>query len=149
MWTRRSLENLLHWRRFYHTPCIHRIEKPACTCYNSEIMGDYHHSCAEFLRQSAHQFEHLRLDGNVQCCSRFIRDKELRIACQSDGDHHTLAHTTTELVRVVFGASFSIWNTHQVEHFNCAFPGLVIADIFAMAFDSLGNLTANIKYRIK
>ena len=49
---------------------------------------------------AAHHIQYLGLDGNVQRGCRLIRDKQLRAACQRNGDHHPLAHPARKLNKV-------------------------------------------------
>src|SRR5713101_6923457 len=85
----------------------------------------------------------------IQRRSRLICNQQFRIACQGDGNHDALAHAAAELVRVVLGASFRICNTHQVEHFDGAFPGLVFIELFAVPLDRFSNLVTYGEHRIK
>jgi len=54
---------------------------------NSEIVGNKNQGGIQFFRDIADQFQQLSLDGDVHYGRRFIRNNELRLA--SDGDGNT------------------------------------------------------------
>ena len=45
------------------------------------------------LRAGIQQSQNLRLDGHVKRCGRLVCDDQLRLAGNSDGDHHPLSQT--------------------------------------------------------
>src|SRR5581483_3697804 len=51
--------------------------------------------------QALHQPQDLRLRRHVERGRRLVRDQDLGVVDQRHGDHHALAHTAGELVRVV------------------------------------------------
>ncbi len=59
---------------------------------------------AELAAQAGHDFEDLRLDGDVERGGWLVGEEELRVAGKRHGDHHALAHAAGELVRVVVEA---------------------------------------------
>src|SRR5579884_2605709 len=141
-------KNLFHWSRFDDSASIHDIDVLAGTCNNTQVVGDKHDGCTKFVREAFHQFEHLSLNGHIQGGRWLIGDQELGIASQRDSDHDALTHATTELVWIAFGATFGIWYAHQIQHFNCSPPGLIIVHVFAVAFDGFRNLVSHSKDRI-
>ena len=77
----------------------------------SQIVGDEQHGGAERIGEHVQVVENLLLHGHVECGGRFVGDKQLRSAGQTDGDQRTLAHAAGELVRVLAGTSRGIGQT--------------------------------------
>ena len=77
-------------------------------------MGDDDQRRAEALGQILHQFEDLRLDGDVERRRRLVGDNQLRLAAQRHGDHHPLAHAARQVMGVLVEPSFRVGNA---DHF--------------------------------
>ena len=71
-----------------------------------------------------HQFEDLRLDGDIECGGRLVRDQQLGVAGQADRNHHALAHAAGQLVRVLVEPVRGVGNADECEQFDCARLGL-------------------------
>ena len=56
----------------------------------------------------AHQVEDLGLDRHVERGRRLVGDQQLRVAGERHRDHHALAHTAGELVRVLVDALLGV-----------------------------------------
>ena len=74
----------------------------------------------ELVGQSLDQLEDLGLDRDVQCRRRLVCEDQLRIAGQRDRDHHALAHTARELVRVVVVAVLGPRDANLAQEFRDA-----------------------------
>src|SRR5215469_1521847 len=144
-----SFIHLFHRRGLHHVSRVHHVDMLTGSGHYSQVVRNQHHSGVKFFCQALHQFKDLRLDGHIQRRSRLICNQQFRIARQGDGNHDPLAHAAAELVRVVLDAPFRIWNTHQVKHFNRAFPGLVFTEVFAVPLDCLRNLVTYGEHRIE
>ena len=68
--------------------------------HHAEVVRDQDHRHLELLLQRAEQVEDLRLDGHIQRGCRLVGQQQRRRACQRDRDHHALAHTAGELMRI-------------------------------------------------
>ena len=100
-------------------PCrIHYDDAVGVACHYAEIMRDDNQRDVELPRQVLHQFQNLRLDGDIERGCRLIGDNEFRIAGKPDCDHHALAHATRKLVRVLIESTLSIGNAHKGEQLN-------------------------------
>ena len=115
-------------------------------------MGDKEHSPSFFCRaagyQAAQKFHHLLLCICIQRCSGFVRNKQFRTACQSDGNSHTLPHTSAEMMRILFCPEFRIRNTHLSQKFHRTAPRFSPAHLL-MSTDCLCNLPAHRDHRIQ
>jgi hypothetical protein len=56
------------------------------------------------------------LNRNVEGRGRLVSDQQDRRAGQSHGDHHTLAHATRELVRVLVDTLLGRGDPYALEH---------------------------------
>src|SRR5262249_50092808 len=83
-----------------------------------EIVGDEDDGRAEALLEVGHETENLRLDGDVECGGRLIRDQELGAAGQRNRDHYALAHAAGQLVRVLARAPTRLRDADKAEHFH-------------------------------
>ena len=72
------------------------------------------------LCRRAHQLEDLRLDRHVERGRRLVGDQQLRIAGERHRDHHALAHTARELVRVLVDALFGVRDADHLEQLDRA-----------------------------
>ena len=85
----------------YDAPCIHHRHLVGASGDDGEIMGDQHHGHVARPALARQQFQDLRLDGDVECCRRFVGDEQARRAGKRDGDSNALAHAARHLVRIV------------------------------------------------
>ena len=74
----------------------------------------------EPARQLLHQFEDLRLDGDVERGGRLVGDDQLGVAGQRDGDHDALAHAAGKLVRILLQPPRRIGDADQIQQFDGA-----------------------------
>ncbi len=65
-----------------------------------EIVGDEQHRHAELRLQVLQQFEDLRLHGDVEGGRRLVGDQKIGTVGERHGDHHPLALSAGELVRI-------------------------------------------------
>ena len=65
-----------------------------------EIMGDEQHRHAELGLQVFQELEDLRLHGDVERGRRLIGDQKIGTIGERHGDHHPLALSARELVRI-------------------------------------------------
>ena len=98
----RAVEHVVGVALFDQPRGIHHDDAVGVARDHAEIMRDDDQRDIELARQVLHQFEDLRLDGDVERGGRLVGDDELRIAGEPDRDHHALAHAAGELVRILF-----------------------------------------------
>ena len=111
---------------FHDLPAIHHHHTVRDARDHAKVMGDPDHGHAQLVAQLFHQFENLRLNGHIKRRCRLVRDQNLWITGQCDGDHDTLAHTAGKLVGVVIQASFGIRYADQFQQFLRALRGLAL-----------------------
>ncbi len=78
-------------------------------------MRDEDHGHGAFAFQIRQERENLRLDGNVQSRSGLVSNQQPRLACQGDREHHSLSHSSRQLVRVLLHASFGIGDPNPAQ----------------------------------
>ena len=99
---------------------IHDDDAVGVTGDHAEIVSDDDQRDVELARQILHQFENLRLNGDVERRGRLVRDDELRIAGQSDRDHHALAHAAGKLMRILVEPAHRVGDADQLHQFDGA-----------------------------
>ena len=82
---------------------------------DAHVVGDEHDGHPQLLAQVVDEVEDLRLDGDVECGGRLVRDQELRLTGQCHGDHDPLAQSPRELVRVGVEALTGSGHVHERE----------------------------------
>lgn len=83
-------------------------------------MRDDRDGDAEFGAQSGQQPQDLGLDRDIERGRRFVGDEQRGIVRQGDRDHHTLAHTAGELVRILVDLRPYVGNADLFEEFDRA-----------------------------
>ena len=91
---------------------VHHVHAIGVTRHHTEIVRDDDQRDAAVAGQRLHQFQDLRLNRNVQRGRRLIRDDQLRIARQSDRDHHALPHAAGQLMRILFQTPRRVGDAH-------------------------------------
>ena len=59
---------------------------------DAQVMRDQNHARACLTFQFLYEFENLRLNRDIQCGGRLVRNQQLRLARKRHRDHHALAH---------------------------------------------------------
>ena len=93
VWHRRVGENLVNACTFNSLACIHNEDIICSTGNNTKIMGYKDNCCIGFTLRNSKQVQHLRLDGHIKGCSRFIGNDHIGVIGNSDSNHNALAHT--------------------------------------------------------
>ena len=114
-----------------------------------EVVGDEEHARRVPAAQLVEQAQHLRLRGDVERGCRLVGDDEARLHRQRHRDHHALALTARELVRVRMAQRLRGRQVHvgeQLEH-----PGgdLAARHRRRMELERLGDLVADAHHRIE
>ena len=78
------------------------------------------HAHAQALLHLVDEIQDLGLDGDVQCGSRLVSQKQLRLGSQDGGDHCSLTHAAAEFVDVLLQSLFRERNTHGLKHLHGA-----------------------------
>src|SRR5664280_2202059 len=115
---------------------------------DGEVVGNDENGHTQFLLQSAHQVEDLRLDGDIKRRRGFIRDQELRVRGQCHGYHDPLAHATAHFMRVLAEAPFGLGDADQVKHLDRSLLRLSVIDLL-MQGNGFTDLITNRVNRIE
>ena len=101
----RMVEDLVTGTGLHDTAGIHDCNTVTHARHDTQVMGDHDDRHAQLVLQLHHQLQDLRLNGNIQCRSRFISDQKLRFTCQRDCDHDTLLRFVDTYQRQKFHCS--------------------------------------------
>ena len=91
---------------------------------DTHVVGDEDDRHVQPLAEVVEQVQDLRLDGDVESRRGLVGDEQLRLAGQSQGDHHALAETAGELVGVVVEPLCGTGHAHEGEDLERPLPGL-------------------------
>src|SRR5437868_3274343 len=94
------------------------------------------------------QVENLRLDCNVECGGWLVRNQELGPIYDRHGNHHSLSHTSGELVGVAANSLLWTGNGDVAHTFYGALPRLFLRYV-AVREHRFGDLVADPHDRIK
>ena len=127
---------------------IHHVHAVGVARHDPEIVRDDDQRDAEPARQVLHQFEDLRLDGDVERGGRLVGDDELRIAGKPDRDHHALAHAAGEMMRILFEPARAVRDADELEQFERARRRLLVGHL-QMDEQRLHHLLADRQDRVE
>ena len=102
----------------FRIPALHRLaalhdhDIVGHLAHDAEVVGDEQHGHAELGLQFLQQLQDLRLNGHVQRGGRFVGDQQVRVVGERHGDHHALALTAGQLVRIVEKACLGVADAH-------------------------------------
>ena len=99
-------------------------------------------------RKPLDQLDDLRLDGHVERGRRLVGDEQLRRARQRHGDHHALAHSAGELVRVIVEPVGGLRDADHAQQFDGALAGLLLVHAHVQ-FQRLGELAADRQHGVE
>src|SRR5579884_1973415 len=123
----------------YHA-FMHDVGPLRVTSDYSEIVGYEEHGGSQAVRQTAEQLEDLRLRRGVQTGGGLVRDEQIRLAADGQGNHGPLQHSATELMRKVVDPSFRIRDINhaqQIDGFRGSGPRAHLA-VRGERFNDLG-----------
>ena len=111
-------------------------------------MGHHHHGHVPLTLFSAQQVEDLVLDGDVQRSRRFVSKEQRRLAGQSAGNGHPLAHAAAEFVGKSIDSGCGLGDPDLVEEIERDPLRFLTANtvVFPQVF---GDLTADFHHRIQ
>ena len=84
-------------------PAVHDRDAVGEPPHDGQVVGDEDVREAELSLQAVEQVDDLGLDGDVERRDRLVADQDLGPDGERAGDHHALALTAGELVRVAAG----------------------------------------------
>ena len=115
---------------------------------HAQVMCYQQHGHATLFLHLSDQFQHLRLDGDIQRSGRLIGDQQIRITGQRHSDHDALFHTAGQLVRVFAIAACGVGDTDIVQQFHHPLLHLPATHTLVL-FKAFCNLVADGHHRIQ
>jgi hypothetical protein len=97
---------------------VHERDVVGHAGHDAEIMGDEQQPQPALALQVQQQVEDLFLDRHVECRGGLIRDEELRLGRQCDGDHHPLLLPAREAERILVDAPFGLGDADTAQPVN-------------------------------
>ena len=85
-------------------------------------MGDEQHGRVEFFLQTADHLKDLCLNRYIQSCCGLVRNQQLRVAGQRNGDYDPLLHTAGKLMGIVMDPVGG--NSDLLQHLSRSIHGL-------------------------
>ena len=113
-------EKLVDRRLFRLAPGVHDDDTVGNVGDDPEIVRDENDRRPESIANLAHQVQDPRLDRDVECRRRLVRDENLRVARQCGRDHHPLSHPTRQLMWILVHPAFRRRDPHEVEQLDRA-----------------------------
>ncbi|MNN33261.1 hypothetical protein D3C81_1470140 [compost metagenome] len=141
------VEDFLHRPRFDDLPGIHHRYAVSHFSHDAKIMRDENNCGADLPLQLLHQLQNLRLDGYVQRRGRLVRNQQLRIRGQRDGDDHPLPHPAAKLMRILVEPPLRRWDSDQAQQFHGSLIRSVLGHLL-VGMEHLGDLLAHLHRRI-
>ena len=100
----------------HYFPGVHDANLIRQTGNHGKVMGNPDQRGAGAFAELLGLVDDLRLDGHVERGRRLICDEQVRLACETDGDHYPLRHPAGHLVRVRLGPLLGIGDAYFLEH---------------------------------
>ena len=111
-------------------------------------MSDEQYRHAGLLLKPPEQVQDLGLDGDVEGGGRLVRDQQVRVSRQGDGDHDPLLHAPRELVWELLRASLRVGNADLVQQLDHPATGRRPLEA-VMHPQTLAHLVADGEHRIQ
>src|SRR5215211_8255586 len=97
----RIVEQVMSGSKFDDLTQVHHCHLGSHLRDHTQVMCDHDDGCAEVLLELIHQIKNLSLDSHIQRSSWFIGDQDGWVTRERQGNHHPLAHASTQLVLVL------------------------------------------------
>src|SRR6266702_133163 len=121
-----------------NTARVHNTDRICDLKQKREIMCDEDDREAEIVAQSHNLREDIALYYHIECSGRLIHDNNLWIKCERDGNNRSLAHATTQFMRIAMQA---IWrNTDQSQQFYSSRTRFLVGHLWVMSVQHIGDL---------
>ena len=111
-------------------------------------MGDEDEPHAEAVTQIGHETQDLGLNGDIESGRRLIGDEEIGVVGDRHGDHHPLALTARQFVRIGSHPAFGKGYAHELQEVERALVRRIARDVLVMN-DRLDDLAADRVERIE
>ena len=115
-------EHALHRALLDDLAVFHDAHLVGDLAHDPEVMRDEQHGHAEPGLNLLQQLEDLRLHRDVERGRGFVGDQKIGLVGERHGDHHALALSARELVRIARKPGFRIGDAHLIEQLEGARP---------------------------
>jgi len=99
---------------------VHDGDAIGKTAHDIEIVADEHDRHTEALLQVGKKIEDLRLHRHVECGGGLVRDQQIGFVGHCHGDHHTLALSAGQFVRIGIDPVRCIGNAYEFQQLDRA-----------------------------
>ena len=82
----RMMEDIVSGPFFHHSAGIHDHHIVCHSRYNTKVVRNEHDGGIELILQALQQVKNLRLNGDIQCCRRLIRNNKSRRTGKRNGN---------------------------------------------------------------
>ncbi len=109
-------ENHRRRRLLHDLTAVHNHDVVRHLVDDAQIVGDEYNRSAVFSLKFVHQVQDLRLNGDVECRCRLVRNQDFRLTGKCHSNHNALTHTARKLVRILFQNRCGIGDLNSLEH---------------------------------
>src|SRR3972149_2331235 len=127
---------------------VHDVNPLGIAGHYTEVVRDDDQGGIDAFYQAHHEFQELCLGRDVHGGGRLVSENNLRVAGDSHGDHHPLAHAAGELVRIIIDAAFGIRYAHHFQEIDSPFAGGLLVHIQA-ELEDFGHLAGYGEHRVQ
>jgi len=133
-----------------HRPAgVHHHHLVAQLRHHTKVVSDEDDGHARLGLQLFHQLQDLGLDGHIQRRGRLVTDEQVRLARERHGNHHPLAHTTRQIVRVDGKALGWLRYAHLLQHGDSRFLALDLAVLWPVEAKHFHQLITHRLHRVE
>ena len=141
-------EDLRDGPGFHNLTTIHHAHAVGDFSDDTNVVGDDDDAEIPLTTEFLDQVKDLFLDGHIQRRCRLIRDDQIGVARQSEGDHNALAHAAGKLVRIGFQPGAGLGDADSLQQLNRAIIGLRAFDAGRL-FNRLNQLRTDSQQRVQ
>ena len=138
----RTIQNLLNRRLFHDASGVHYRHPVGDLHRRADIVGHKNDRQIALLLLLAQQDQDLYLHRGIERGGWLIRQQQLRVAGEREGDHRPLAHSAGHLVRVSIQPPLGARNAYLAQRLQRPFPRRLSRQAF-MATQPFDNLLAH------
>ena len=91
----------------HHAAGVHHANAVCSAGHDAKVVGDEEDRHSDAFAKAHDEIKHLRLHGHIERSRGLVRNQELRLARQGDGNHCPLAHPAGKLMRI--GRKARVW----------------------------------------
>ena len=142
------VEDLVGSAELHRAAGVHDHDLVRNVGHHAKVVRDHDDGVAILLLHLLHELDDLRLDRHVERRGRLVGNEDVGVAGERHGDHHALAHTARELVRILVYALLGLGNAHGVQQLHSALQRLLLG-VAAVQAQALSHLLADLVDRVQ